>query len=50
VRNQRYSERNLRGELHLAPIETPAWRVESAGSFGAAILTAACGEARDGAV
>jgi hypothetical protein len=50
VRDQRFSQRNLSGEVHLAPVEVPVWRTESKGSFGAAILSAACGEAEDGAV
>ncbi len=42
LRNTRYAERNMSGEAHVEPIETPVWRVEEKGSFGAAILTAAC--------
>jgi len=42
LRDTRYSERNMRGEARVETIETPAWRIEEAGSFGAAILTAAC--------
>lgn len=43
LRDTRYSQRNMRGESHVEAIESPAWRIEEEGSFGAAILSAACG-------
>ena len=50
LRNTRYAERNMRGEAHVEPIATPVWRVEEKGSFGAAILSAACEDAPGDAV
>jgi hypothetical protein len=43
LKNTRYSERNLTGAVREEPVAHPEWKSEDKGSFGAAILHAACG-------
>ena len=43
LQNSRSTEHNMRGEERVEKVPAPEWKAEAEGSFGAAILAAACG-------
>jgi len=44
IQDTRYAERNMKGESRTDTVQTPVWKSEAKGSFGAGILKAVCGE------
>ena len=42
LESTRFKQRNMTGERHVDPIESPVWKSEAPGSFGAGLIAKVC--------